>query len=145
MEKLGNCNGGKSLFLCFLRVNYLTFCNSGPRMDLVQWCFSCISKQPIWEPCAPLSHTKIQNINEILKYTNTRMRLLHLKKKKSFDSSKQHLTLIPSIRAFFYFKVYQSIFCAFVLWNPYIGLLQAKLLLLLLPEYSSWQMSFRKK
>ena len=29
VEKLGNFNGGKSLFKCFLRVNYLTFCNSG--------------------------------------------------------------------------------------------------------------------
>ena len=28
VEKLGNFNGGKSLFKCFLRVNYLTFCNS---------------------------------------------------------------------------------------------------------------------
>ena len=28
VEKLGNFNGGKGLFKCFLRVNYLTFCNS---------------------------------------------------------------------------------------------------------------------
>ena len=28
VEKLGNFNGGKSLFKCFLRVNYLTFSNS---------------------------------------------------------------------------------------------------------------------
>ena len=28
VEKLSNFNGGKSLFKCFLRVNYLTFCNS---------------------------------------------------------------------------------------------------------------------
>ena len=28
MEKLGNFNGGKTYFKCFLRVNYLTFCNS---------------------------------------------------------------------------------------------------------------------
>ena len=28
VDKLGNSNGGKSLFKCFLRVNYLTFCYS---------------------------------------------------------------------------------------------------------------------
>ena len=28
VENLGNFNGGKNLFKCFLRVNYLTFCNS---------------------------------------------------------------------------------------------------------------------
>ena len=28
VDKLGNFNWGKSLFECFLRVNYLTFCNS---------------------------------------------------------------------------------------------------------------------
>ena len=35
VETLCNFNGGKSLLKCFLRVNYLTFCNSGERMRMV--------------------------------------------------------------------------------------------------------------
>ena len=33
VETLCNFNGGKSLLKCFLRVNYLTFCNSGERRE----------------------------------------------------------------------------------------------------------------
>ena len=36
VEKLGNFNGGKSLFKCFLRVNYLTFCNSAPQWSALK-------------------------------------------------------------------------------------------------------------
>ena len=44
VEKLGNFNAGKSLFKCFLRVNYLTFYNSVKTLQELHQCLSALKK-----------------------------------------------------------------------------------------------------